>query len=235
MKKNSRHLLTGLWTLIDTATSGENIRWLPDPQPDGRQSFIIFDKAFFDLDRWTRSLPSQRSKKAAEPTLKSFINRLRRFFDIVEEGERVTFTSHVDIIFASNEPFGKGEIFDTGYDVRRKEELNSKSTIELIDIILDHEQSINERDLDIQNLRRDLEDTELMNRTKLESLEENNQRLQKLLGPDGERKEEPKQELKQEPSSTVSDSCSLEDALSVSSQFYLKHPLNILCSNYDYR
>ena len=179
---------------------------------DGKY-FSIVDKQHFDTARWRDELNFDDEKKRPITSLTHHLSRLKHYFVYSEKngGYDLVPKSHIDF---TPEMYQTGEIFDTGSDIRRKKELRKISEADLIDLILDHEQRITDRDEEIEKLKEKLEETETINQVKLNSLEEENGKLSKQLEGklNGCSNHEPRSGTV---SSTVSDADSLEDAIKV--------------------
>ena len=149
----------------------------------------------FDLNRWSTELHFDIEKNPLK-SLKHHLRRLKFYFDVEERNGGYVCVPKSDINF-TNQTYQTGEIFDTGSDIRRKQELRNLSESDLIDLILDHEQSITDREEEIAELKLKLEETETINQVKLESLEEENEKLKKGTKKDSYKTDYEMKQIKQ--------------------------------------
>jgi len=165
VKKECRAFLGITWTMIHPSNSTENVRW----KKNDPERFLILNSQKIKIGEW------QEIHGKPNLTVSTLRNRLRTYFRETEMDKNGYEYSPLReklyyMEFREAVPFGNGEIFDTGVDRARKQQLRAKSTNDLMDMILDHEQKIVEQQQELDEMKGNLEEKILVHQAGLESL-----------------------------------------------------------------
>ena len=143
-----KEFLAILWNLIDEFDSIGNIRW----SKDGK-SFRIQNKIEFLNSKSIYLNFYEESSKNIEVVMQKILDKMKKSFSIEENAMgHIICTPRENLIFNNQEQFGNGEIYDTPYDKRRKQEMKSLSPGDLESLILENEETIQELEDKIEEL-----------------------------------------------------------------------------------